>query len=131
MVLSKLPLAEEKCCGSGEIRHKKYANNDPSDRMSLTQVFTKLETNDAVHNPYYVMCKHLILDNMEGLLEAAKRWLAEGPAPHLLRCLTHLLIVLRKIYRIVEPVQENTANAVLLACVKVAMTLCGRSLTGF
>ena len=45
--------------------------------------------------------------------------MAEGPAPHLLRCMTHLVLVLRKIYRIVEPKHERVLNDVLVACVKV------------
>uniref|UniRef100_A0A2P2HXF4 Nuclear pore complex protein n=1 Tax=Hirondellea gigas TaxID=1518452 RepID=A0A2P2HXF4_9CRUS len=99
--------------------------NYPEQRMSMCSVFTSVEKQSSSEgvksNPYYVMCKHLILDDIDGLLAAAQCWLEDGPAPHLLRCLTHLLLVLKRIYRIVAPHQDDIANAVLHACVKAAM----------
>ncbi|KAF2364619.1 Nuclear pore protein 84/107 [Trinorchestia longiramus] len=98
--------------------------NYPEQRMSVESVFSSVEkscTTNELKNPYYLMCKYLILDDMDGLLTAAKLWLSDGPAPHLLRCLTHLLLVLRRIYRIVTPEQEDTASAVLHACVKASI----------
>lgn len=94
--------------------------------MSLASVFTSIEkscTASELKNPYYLMSKYLVLDDMDGLMTCAKTWLAEGPAPHLLRCLTHLVLVLRRIYRLVTPLHEQTASAVLQACVKVGYFL--------
>ncbi|KAA0194541.1 hypothetical protein HAZT_HAZT008684 [Hyalella azteca] len=98
--------------------------NYPEERISLDIVFTSVEkscTVSELKNPYYLMCKFLVLDDVDGLLGASKLWIRDGTAPHLLRCLTHLLLVLRRIYKIVTPEQENTASAVLQACVKASI----------
>lgn len=79
----------------------------------------KLCSGAELKNPHYTICKQLILDDMDGLLSAAEAWLQEGPTPHLLRCLTHLLLVLRRMCRIVEPQHQDVADRVLHACVKV------------
>ena len=40
----------------------------------MTQVFRNMKADADVSNPYYVMSKHIILDDMDGLLDACKGW---------------------------------------------------------
>ena len=59
-----------------------------------------------------------VLCDMESLLQDAHLWLNDGIAPHLLRCLTHLVLFLRKIGRILQQLEPHFID-ILEACVKV------------
>lgn len=57
---------------------------------------------------------------MESLLREAHVCLADGNiAPHLLRCLAHLVLFLRRVGRITQPL-EPLCTDILEACVKVS-----------
>ncbi|KAB7494674.1 Nuclear pore complex protein [Armadillidium nasatum] len=65
--------------------------------------------------------KYLILDDIDGLVKIAHGWLSEEDlSPHVLRCLTHLLLVLKRLGR-VSYEMEDQINDILHACVKEAM----------
>ena len=90
--------------------------------MKLQGVFEGVEKacrDEDRLNPYLVISKYVILDDMDGLVGAVKHWLRDGPAPHLLRCLTHLLLLLRKSSVLIETSHLDALNEVLHACIKV------------
>ncbi|RXG52875.1 Nuclear pore complex protein [Armadillidium vulgare] len=65
--------------------------------------------------------KYLILDDVDGLVKIAHGWLSEEDlSPHVLRCLTHLLLVLKRLGR-VSYEMEDQINDIFHACVKEAM----------
>ena len=92
-------------------------------RLSLPTIFNNIDRvvdDSAGANPYKVIQKYLILNDMNGLVQVAHHWLSENPSPHLLRCLTHLLLVLRRLGCLPLNINEQTTD-ILHACVKEAM----------
>lgn len=92
-------------------------------RLTLKGVFEAVEQQMKIQkeqekNMYYLLQKYLILDDMESLLQEAHVWLNDGIAPHLLRCLTHVVLFLRKIGRIPQQLEPHCID-ILEACVKV------------
>lgn len=86
-------------------------------------VFEKVECRPEVQrqhgkNPYFILQKFLILDDIETLLQEAHVWLNDSIEPHLLRCLTHVVLFLRRIGRISHHL-ETLCTDILEACVKV------------
>ena len=94
----------------------------PEERVTLSSIFKSVERgldNSECHAPYRIIQKHLILNDISGLIQIAHNWLSDNPAPHLLRCLTHLLLVLRRLGFIPIDLNEQ-ATDILHACVKVS-----------
>ncbi|KAK3854838.1 hypothetical protein Pcinc_038712 [Petrolisthes cinctipes] len=96
----------------------------PEEKLSLKKVFEaaerrpELQRHQDIRNPYYLIQKYLILDDMESLLREAHVCLADGNiAPHLLRCVAHLVLFLRRVGRITQPL-EPLCTDILEACVK-------------
>ncbi|XP_042236201.1 nuclear pore complex protein Nup107-like [Homarus americanus] len=94
----------------------------PEEKLSMKGVFEAVECSPEVQkqqgkNPYHLLQKYLILDEVETLLQEAHVWLGDGLAPHLLRCLTHLVLFLRRIGRITQEL-EHLCTDILEACVK-------------
>ena len=92
-------------------------------RLTMKGVFEAVEQRMKIQkgqgkNLYYLLQKYLILDDMESLLQDAHLWLNDGIAPHLLRCLTHVVLFLRKIGRIPQQLEPHCID-ILEACVKV------------
>lgn len=70
---------------------------------------------------YHIIQKYLILDDIDGLVKVAHGWLSEEDlSPHVLRCLTHLLLVLKRFGR-VSYEMEDQINDIFHACVKVGL----------
>lgn len=97
----------------------------PEEKLTLKGVFEAVEQRTEVqkdqgNNLYYLVQKYLILDDMESLLQEAHVWLNDGIAPHLLRCLTHVVLFLRKIGRIPQQLEPHCID-ILEACVKEAI----------
>lgn len=94
----------------------------PEEKLSMKALFEAVEQRPEVqqqrhNNPYHLLQKYIILDDVESLLREAHVWLNDGLAPHLLRCLTHVVLFLRKIGRISQQ-QESLCTDILEACVK-------------
>lgn len=97
----------------------------PEEKLSIEGVFEAVERHPEVQkqrnkSPYHQLQKYLILDDMETLLQETQGWLLDGIAPHLLRCLTHLVLFLRRIGRISQQL-EPLCTEILVACVKEAI----------
>lgn len=97
----------------------------------MKAVFESVEQRPEVqqqrrNNPYHLLQKYIILDDVESLLREAHVWLNDGLAPHLLRCLTHVVLFLRKIGRISQQ-QETLCTDIMEACVKVGVRCVGSS----
>lgn len=97
----------------------------PEEKLTLKGVFEAVEQQMKIQkeqekNMYYLLQKYLILDDMESLLQEAHVWLNDGIAPHLLRCLTHVVLFLRKIGRIPQQLEPHCID-ILEACVKEAI----------
>lgn len=93
-------------------------------RLTLKAVFEAMERQPEIQkeqgrNPHYLLQKYLILDDMESLLQEAHVWLSDGIDPHLLRCLTHVVLFLRKIGHIPQHLELHCID-ILEACVKVS-----------
>ena len=95
----------------------------PEQRISTSDLFVSVEKSCSeaeLFNPYFLICKYLILDDMGELLTHVKNWLNSGISAHLLRGVTHLVLVLRKLCVIVETDHIDIVNEVIHACVKVS-----------
>nr|XP_053637190.1 nuclear pore complex protein Nup107-like [Cherax quadricarinatus] len=97
----------------------------PEEKFSIKGVLEAVESRPEVQklqhkNPYHILQKYLILDDMESLLQEAHVWLRNGLAPHLLRCLTHLVLFLRRIGRISQQL-EPLCTDILELVVKEAI----------
>ena len=118
-----------KCSTYFTLQHGISIHHFLSFRLTLKGVFEAVEQRtemqkDQGKNLYYLMQKYLILDDMESLLHEAHVWLNDGIAPHLLRCLTHVVLFLRKIGLIPHQLEPQCID-ILEACVKVS----GRHIT--
>lgn len=94
----------------------------PEEKLTLEGVFDSVERRPEVQklhikNPYNTLQKFIILDDIEALLQEAHGWLSDGISPHLLRCVTHVVLFLRRIGRISQPL-ETLCSDILVACVK-------------
>ncbi|XP_045609120.1 nuclear pore complex protein Nup107 [Procambarus clarkii] len=97
----------------------------PEEKFSMKGMFEAVERHPEAQkqrnkNPYHLLQKYLILDDVETLLQEAHVWLNDGLAPHVLRCLTHLVLFLRRIGRISQQL-EPLCTDILEACVKEAI----------
>ncbi|XP_050701120.1 nuclear pore complex protein Nup107-like [Eriocheir sinensis] len=97
----------------------------PEEKLTLKGVFEAMERQPEVQkeqgrNPHHLLQKYLILDDMESLLQEAHVWLSDGIDPHLLRCLTHVVLFLRKIGHIPQQLELHCID-ILEACVKEAI----------
>ncbi|XP_066943854.1 nuclear pore complex protein Nup107 [Macrobrachium rosenbergii] len=97
----------------------------PEEKLTLETIFDAVERRPEVikqqsKNPYHTLQKYIILDDIEALLKEAHHWLSDGISPHLLRCLTHIVLFLRRIGRISQHL-EMYCSDILVACVKEAI----------
>ncbi|KAK7083378.1 hypothetical protein SK128_011021, partial [Halocaridina rubra] len=97
----------------------------PEEKLTLEGVFDAVERRPVIQkhlgkNPYHILQKYIILDDVEGLLQETHLWLNDGICPHLLRCLTHVVLFLRRIGRISQQLDPMCSD-VLVACVKEAI----------
>lgn len=95
----------------------------PEEKLTMEYVLSSVQAHPNIkhkNNPYHIIQKYIILDDVEGLMKEAHTWLQDNPAPHLLRCLTHLVLFLKHIGRISVQL-EVLCTDILEACVKEAI----------
>ncbi|XP_068205657.1 nuclear pore complex protein Nup107-like [Palaemon carinicauda] len=97
----------------------------PEEKLTLESIFDAVERRPEVikqrnKNPYHLLQKYIILDDVFALLKEAHNWLNDGISPHLLRCLTHIVLFLRRIGRISQNMEVYCSD-ILVACVKEAI----------